>query len=125
VIRFKFDENGLLPVIIQEKKSKKVLMVAFANRQAVARMLKTGKTCFYSRSRKKLWMKGETSGHVQHVRTLYTDCDRDALLVEVEQKGAACHEGYHSCFYTKLGTRSGKTEKIVARRMFDPKKVYA
>ncbi len=116
-----FDANGLIPAVVQDHATAEVLMVAWMNREAVERTVATGKTHFYSRSRKKQWMKGETSGHVQHVKSLRTDCDRDVLLVGVEQTGAACHEGYKSCFFKKL---EGGQWETVGTRDFDPAAVY-
>ncbi len=95
----KFDAQGLIPAIVQDAASKDVLMVAYMNREAVKKTITGGKAVYFSRSRQKLWLKGETSGHFQHVRRICFDCDRDALLLEVEQVGAACHTGYRSCFY--------------------------
>ena len=89
----KFDENGLVPAIIEDAKTREVLMMAWMNREAVEKTLSTKKTHFYSRSRKKLWLKGEQSGHVQKVKRIALDCDGDTLLVSVEQKGGACHTG--------------------------------
>jgi phosphoribosyl-AMP cyclohydrolase len=118
----KFDAGGLIPVIIQDWKSGAVLMMAWMNADALARTVQTGKTHFFSRSRNKLWLKGETSGHVQHVRSIATDCDKDVLLIKVEQVGAACHEGYESCFYREH--QVGDDWKVVGTRVFDPEKVY-
>jgi phosphoribosyl-ATP pyrophosphohydrolase/phosphoribosyl-AMP cyclohydrolase len=92
----KFDSSGLIPAIVQDHQTNEVLMMAWMNRQALQKTLETGKTHFFSRSRGKLWLKGETSGHVQHVKSIRVDCDQDVLLVSVEQVGAACHEGYYS-----------------------------
>lgn len=97
-----FMKSDLLPAVIQEKDTGKVLMLAYMNREAFRRTLETGSTWFYSRSRKKLWHKGETSGHTQRVTAVYADCDDDTLLVQVEQTGPACHTGSHSCFFNKL-----------------------
>ena len=94
----KYDENGLIPAIVQDVKSGTVLMLAYMNREALEKTLQEGRTWFYSRSRKRLWAKGETSGHLQKVQGIYYDCDADTLLVQVEQTGAACHEGSFSCF---------------------------
>ena len=123
MIKFKYDSNGLMPAIVQEAKTGKVLMLAYVNRRALKIALKTNKTCFYSRSRKSLWIKGETSGHYQKIKSILTDCDRDTLLIQVEQKGAACHLGYHSCFVHLLD-RKGDAKKITERKSFDPKRVY-
>ena len=94
--------NGLIPVVVQDAKTKEVLMLAFANLQAVEHTLKTGKGTYWSRSRNELWVKGETSGHTQKIVSISTDCDYDTLLYVVDQKGPACHTGEHSCFYNKL-----------------------
>ncbi|MBI4209291.1 MAG: phosphoribosyl-AMP cyclohydrolase [Deltaproteobacteria bacterium] len=101
VDQLKFDSNGLIPAIIQDSETKEVLMIAYMNRESVQKTLETGRTCFYSRSRQKLWVKGETSGHFQEVQTLDFDCDQDALLIGVKQIGAACHTNYRSCFYRR------------------------
>tara|TARA_B100000315_G_C14412368_1_gene511595 strand:+ start:389 stop:751 length:363 start_codon:yes stop_codon:yes gene_type:complete len=98
----KFNKNGLVPAIIQDAKSGDVLMVGYMNKESLKITLKEKRTCFYSRSRKVLWRKGETSGHVQKVKKIYYDCDKDALLVKVNQTGVACHTGEWSCFYRKL-----------------------
>ena len=98
----KYDSNGLIPAIIQDVKTKKILMMAYMNKESLKRTLKLGKTCFWSRSRKCFWLKGETSGHYQNVKAIYYDCDLDTLLIVVEQIGAACHTGKKSCFYRRL-----------------------
>lgn len=98
----KFNGQGLIPAIIQDAKTKEVLMLAYMNEESVKRTLELKKTCFWSRSRGKFWIKGETSGHFQYVRSIAYDCDRDALLIKVRQVGAACHTGKKSCFYRKL-----------------------
>jgi phosphoribosyl-AMP cyclohydrolase len=114
--------GGLVPAIVQDWKTGDVLMVAYMNAESWAKTRETGKACFWSRSRRKLWLKGETSGHVQIVREAYLDCDADALLLKVEQLGgAACHTGYRSCFYRKIGEQG---VEIVGERVFDPKEVY-
>lgn len=95
----KFDSNGLIPAIIQEQSTGRVLMLAWMNRESLEKTIATGRTHFWSRSRQKLWMKGETSGHVQQVKQIAFDCDGDTLLIQVEQTGPACHEGYKSCFF--------------------------
>ena len=118
----KFDAGGLIPAIVQDHKSGEVLMMAWMNHQALARTVETGKTHFFSRSRNKLWLKGETSGHVQHVKSIRVDCDQDVLLIQVEQVGAACHEGYYSCFYREF--EPDRDWKVVGRKVFDPKAVY-
>ena len=118
----KYDKNGLITAVIQDYRSNEVLMVAYMNRQALKKTVKTGKTYFYSRSRKKLWLKGEESGHVQQVKAIFTDCDKDCLLIRVRQKVAACHTGYRSCFFSRVA--AGGRLKKTGRRIFDPCKVY-
>ena len=98
----KYDERGLIPCIVQDVHSKKVLMMAYMNEESLEITLKEKKMCYWSRSRKKLWRKGETSGHVQHLVTLGYDCDKDTLLAQVEQVGPACHTGSYSCFTETL-----------------------
>ncbi len=102
ISELKFDQQGLIPAIVQDHKSKDVLMIAYMNQESIEITLKEQRTCFFSRSRQALWRKGETSGHVQKVKDIYYDCDKDALLVLVEQTGVACHTGKWSCFYRKL-----------------------
>ncbi|OUM88081.1 MAG: bifunctional phosphoribosyl-AMP cyclohydrolase/phosphoribosyl-ATP pyrophosphatase [Bacillus thermozeamaize] len=98
----RWNEQGLIPVIVQDVQSKAVLMLAYMNRESLKKTIETGNTWFWSRSRQRLWQKGETSGHVQRVREIRVDCDRDTLLVLVEQSGPACHEGTYSCFSRPL-----------------------
>jgi phosphoribosyl-ATP pyrophosphohydrolase/phosphoribosyl-AMP cyclohydrolase len=98
----KFDQNGLIPAIIQDVESGKVLMLAYMNKEALEKSLATGRTHFWSRSRQRLWMKGETSGHVQTIVEKYFDCDKDALLFKVKQTNAACHTGHFSCFFNEI-----------------------
>lgn len=98
----KFDDDGLIPAVVQDAHSLRVLMVAYMNRQSIERTIREGRSCFWSRSRKALWVKGETSGHFQAVQAVYCDCDRDCLLIQVDQTGAACHTGQKSCFFTRL-----------------------
>jgi len=118
----KFDAHGLIPAVVVDAETNEVLMVAYMNKDSLADTVKTGKTHFWSRSRKKYWMKGESSGHTQEVKGIYTDCDVDTLVIAVTQTGAACHNGYRSCFYRKLN-ESGEFE-VVAERVFDPDEVY-
>lgn len=118
----KYDKDGLIPAIVQDDTSGEVLMMAYMNKEAVDQTLETGKTCFWSRSRREFWVKGGSSGHFQFVKGVYTDCDRDCLLVKVEQKGAACHDGYRSCFYRRVGA-DGSLE-VIAEKVFDPEEVY-
>ena len=98
----KFDKNGLIPAIIQDYKDSEVLMVAYMNLESLRRTIKLGKACYWSRSRKEYWVKGETSGHFQFVKSIAYDCDLDALLIKVRQVGVACHTGNRSCFYRRL-----------------------
>lgn len=121
--KLKFDTNGLIPAIVQDYNDNKVLMVAYMNKEAFLKTIETKKAHFYSRSRKKLWMKGEESGNVQIVKEILIDCDNDCILLKVEQiGGASCHTGYRSCFFRKLTDKSGF--KIVEKKIFDPDKVY-
>src|SRR5262250_2671330 len=115
----KFDGNGLIPAIIQEQKSGRVLMMAWMNRASLEKTIETGKTCFWSRSRQQFWMKGETSGHTQAVKDIALDCDGDTLLIQVEQIGAACHEGYRSCFFTSV-LNDGQSFRITEAQLLSP-----
>jgi len=119
MIKLKYDANGLIPAIVQDANSGEVLMVAYMNEEALKKTIETGYTHFYSRSRKKLWKKGETSGHTQQVKEILIDCDNDALLVKVHQNGpGACHTGHRSCFYRSLdGTE-------VSKKVFSEEEVY-
>ena len=105
-----FDERGLVPAIIQDVNTRSVLMLAYMNKESLEKTLATRLTWFYSRSRKRLWQKGETSGHVQKVKTIQYDCDADTLLIEVEQSGVACHEGTYSCFTRRLDSTESQSE---------------
>ena len=98
----KFDEKGLIPAIIQDYKTREVLMIAWMNEDSLKKTIALKKTCFWSRSRQQYWVKGETSGHFQFVKSIAYDCDKDALLIKVRQVGAACHTNKKSCFYRKL-----------------------
>jgi phosphoribosyl-AMP cyclohydrolase len=114
--------NGLIPVIAQDAESGEVLMLAFMNRESWEATRRTGLAHYWSRSRGKLWKKGETSGNVQRVREIRLDCDNDCVLIRVEQAGgAACHTGHRSCFHRVL---EGDTVRIDGKRLFDPEKVY-
>ncbi len=114
--------GGLVPAIAQDAASGQVLMLAWMNKESFDETVRTGRAVYWSRSRGKLWRKGEESGHVQEVREIFVDCDADTILLKVNQVGgAACHEGYASCFFRKL---EGGQLKIVAERLFDPKAVY-
>jgi phosphoribosyl-AMP cyclohydrolase len=117
MIPLKFVDR-LIPVIVQDVSSREILMLAYATEEAVALTQKTGYAHYFSRSRQKLWKKGEESGHFQKVVRVLVDCDEDCLIYEVEQTGAACHTGYASCFYRTL------EGEIVGIKVFDPEKVY-
>jgi phosphoribosyl-AMP cyclohydrolase len=118
-----FDKSGgLVPAIAQDADSGEVLMLAWMNREAYEETLRTGRACYYSRSRGKLWRKGEESGNVQEVREVRIDCDADTILLRVHQVGgAACHEGYRSCFFRRVEPDGLRT---LGERLFDPKAVY-
>ncbi len=118
-----FDANGLIPAIIQDHATGQILMFAFMNQLSVDKTIETGFCHYWSRSRNKLWLKGESSGHVQKVKSIRTDCDKDVLLFSVEQSGAACHDGYESCFYREFEP-AGEDWKIVGKKVFDPETVY-
>ncbi len=119
MLELRYKEGGLIPVVVQDKSTREVLMVAYANEEAVRLTGETGFAHYYSRSRKKLWKKGEESGHFQRVFRILVDCDEDCLLYLVEQTGAACHTGYRSCFYRTI------EGEILGDLVFDPSKVYA
>jgi phosphoribosyl-AMP cyclohydrolase len=114
--------GGLIPAVAQDADTGEVLMLAWMNRDAYEETVRTGRACYFSRSRSKLWRKGEESGHVQEVRGIYLDCDADTVLLKVHQVGgAACHEGYRSCFFRQV---DGDRLRVVGERVFDPKQVY-
>ncbi len=117
--QLKFDDKGLITAIAQDQETNEILMLAFMNLEALEKTVKTGKAHYFSRSRGKLWLKGESSGHVQLVHDIYIDCDADAILMKIEQLGGgACHTGYRSCFYRTL------EGDVVSEKVFDPKDVY-
>jgi phosphoribosyl-AMP cyclohydrolase len=118
-----FDKSGgLLPAIAQDADTGAVLMLAWMNKEAYEETVRTKRACYFSRSRNRLWRKGEESGHVQEVRGIFIDCDADTILLKVHQiGGAACHEGYASCFFRRV---DGDGLTVVGERVFDPKKVY-
>jgi phosphoribosyl-AMP cyclohydrolase len=116
-----FDAQGLVPAIAQQHNTGEVLTLAWMNREAIAETLKSGQTCYWSRSRKKLWRKGESSGQVQRLVEFRYDCDNDAVLLMVDQKGVACHTGRRTCFFRAV--RGGKVETI-AEVLVDPKTLY-
>ena len=117
--QLKFDDKGLITAIAQDHETNEILMLAFMNLEALEKTVDTGKAHYFSRSRGKLWLKGESSGHVQLVHDMYIDCDADAVLMKVEQLGGgACHMGYRSCFYRTL------EGDVVSEKVFDPEDVY-
>jgi phosphoribosyl-AMP cyclohydrolase len=119
-----FAAAELLPVVVQDAATRAVLMLAWMNREAYDETLRTGQAVYYSRSRKRLWRKGEESGNVQQLKSIYFDCDADTLLVKVDQiGGAACHEGYRSCFFRRIDPASGEVS-VEGERVFDPAQVY-
>ena len=117
----KFDANGLIPAVIQDADTGKVLMVGYMNRESLQRTVETGHCTYWSRSRQQYWVKGETSGHLQHVKRILIDCDADAVLIQVEQVGVACHTGHRSCFY-----RAVEGETLIEQEpvIVDPETVY-
>lgn len=117
----KFDEKGLIPVIVQDFKSNEVLMMAYMNKEAFEKSMDTGMAHYWSRSRKRLWLKGETSQHYQYIKSAGIDCDGDTLLLKVEQKEAACHTGHYSCFYRQM---SNEGIQETSNTVFDTDKVY-
>lgn len=125
-LNFRHHINGenLIIAIAQDYETSEVLMVAYMNNKALQKTFKTGKAHYWSTSRNKLWLKGESSGHMQKVKEIFTDCDKDAVLLKVKQEGAACHEGYYSCFYREISSEDGFKLKIVQDKIFEPEKVY-
>ena len=133
-LNFRLEKNGenLVIAVAQDWQTNEVLMVAFMNRQAVEETLKTRKAHYYSTSRGKQWLKGESSGNIQTVKEIYVDCDADALILKVDQKGAACHEGYRSCFFRQLDIEreidldniKEDDISVICERLFDPKEMY-
>ncbi|MDY9922598.1 phosphoribosyl-AMP cyclohydrolase [Methanobacterium sp.] len=124
-LNFRHMVNGeeLVIAIAQDHENGEVLMVAYMNRDAFNKTIETGKAHYWSTSRKQLWFKGESSGHVQEVKEIFTDCDQDAVLLKVKQLGAACHEGYYSCFFREI-VDNGRKLEVVKERVFAPEKVY-
>ncbi len=123
----KFDENGLIPAIAQDAKTGQVLMVAYMDRAALDATIQTGCATYFSRSRQKLWKKGEESGHVQKVEQILVDCDQDCIILKVTVppgRTGQCHVGYQSCFYRTLKPGSDKELENIAEKVFDPKKIY-
>ncbi len=120
----KFDDNGLITAIAQDAKTGQILMTAFMNREALDLTIQTGCATYYSRSRQKLWKKGEQSGHVQKVQQILVDCDQDCLILKVNVEAGQCHTGYQSCFYRALKKGSDKELEFIAEKVYDPKKAY-
>lgn len=134
-LNFRLDVGGekLIIAVAQDYQTNEVLMVAFMNKEAVKQTLKTKKAHYYSTSRQKQWLKGESSGNVQEVKEIFIDCDADAIIMKVNQIGAACHEGYRSCFFRQLDIEkenidldnlSEEEVKVICERLFDPKEMY-
>lgn len=121
--KLKFNSEGLIPAIIQEATTGRVLMMAWMNRASLESTISTGKTHFWSRSRQKYWMKGEESGHTQTVKDIAFDCDGDTLLIQVDQVGAACHEGYKSCFF-RSAEGKGEQFKVTEAQLQRPEDIY-
>jgi phosphoribosyl-AMP cyclohydrolase len=119
--KVKFNKDGLVAVIAQDFETNEVLMLAYMNEEALKKTIKNGVATYWSRSRQKFWVKGESSGNTQEVKSLAIDCDGDAILMKVVQKGAACHEGYKACFFREL--KDGEWT-VFGDRLFDPKEVY-
>ena len=119
--QLKFNKDGLIPAVAQDVDSGEVVMVAYMNEESLIKTLKEKKACYYSRSRQKLWTKGEQSGNIQEVKQMMIDCDADTILLKIKQHGGACHEGYFSCFFRKVND-NGEIE-IVREKIFDEKKV--
>ncbi len=115
--------NGIIPVIIQDFESGKILMLGFMNEEAFQKTLETSLVHFYSRTRKKIWLKGETSKHYLRLKEIYVDCDNDTLLLKVKPEGPVCHEGYFSCFYKRFNPEKNELE-IVEKKLFNPEEVY-
>jgi len=122
--RPKFDENGLIAAIAQDAGSGQVLMVGYMNQQALDLTLQTGCATYFSRSRQKLWKKGQESGHLQKVEQILVDCDQDCLLLKVRVDAGQCHVGYQSCFYRAIKSDDGKGLEFVAEKVYDPKETY-
>ncbi len=120
----KFDENGLITAIAQDSQSGQILMVAYMNQQALEITIQTGYGTYFSRSRQKLWKKGEESGHVQKVEQILVDCDQDCLILKVTVDAGQCHVGYRSCFYRAVKNHTDKKLEFISDITYDPKKIY-
>lgn len=122
-LTIRFNDQGLVPAIVQDADTGQVLMMGWMNQAALEQTLRTGKATFFSRSRNKMWVKGESSGHVQEVLEARVDCDQDVVLLRCKSHGPACHAGYHSCFYRAIDAQ-GTGLRFVEQRVFDPQAVY-
>jgi len=120
----KFDSGGLITAIAQDAQTGQILMVAYMNREALDLTVKTGNATYFSRSRQKLWKKGEQSGHFQKVKQILVDCDQDCLVLKVSVDAGQCHVGYQSCFYRKLADGSSEKLEFVAEKVYDPDQAY-
>ena len=120
----KFDDNGLIPVIAQDAETGQILMVANMNREALDLTIQTGFAVYFSRSRKKLWKKGEESGHTQKVKQILVDCDQDCLILKVSVDDGQCHVGYQSCFYRVLKKGSSRQLELTEKKVYNPRKIY-
>ena len=120
----KFDENGLITAIAQDSQTGQILMVAYMNKQALEMTIQTGFGTYYSRSRQKLWKKGEESGHVQKVEQILTDCDQDCVVLKVSVDAGQCHVGYRSCFYRALRDNTSKELVFIGTKAYDPQQIY-
>ncbi len=120
----KFDANGLIPAIAQDAQSGEILMVAYMNEESLGLTLKTGNAVYFSRSRQKLWKKGEQSGHMQKVHQLLVDCDQDCLILKVSVDSGQCHTGYQSCFYRAVTDQVPEKLCFLAKKVYDPEKAY-
>jgi phosphoribosyl-AMP cyclohydrolase len=120
----KFDEKGLMPAIAQDARTGQILMVAYMNRQALEATIESGSATYFSRSRGRLWKKGEESGHTQKVEQILVDCDQDCLVLKVTVDAGQCHVGYQSCFYRALSRNTDKKLEFVAGKVYDPQKTY-
>ena len=120
----KFDENGLITAIAQDSQTGQILMVAYMNQKALEMTIQTGFGTYFSRSRQKLWKKGEESGHVQKVEQILTDCDQDCIVLKVSVDAGQCHVGYRSCFYRALKDNTNNKLEFIGNKTYDPKKIY-
>ena len=120
----KFDAHGLIPAIAQDAETGEVLMFAWMNREALDQTIETGRATYFSRSRGKLWLKGEQSGHFQTVKQILVDCDQDCLVLKVSVDAGQCHVGYQSCFYRALGKNTDKKLEFIAEKAYDPRNTY-